>query len=48
MDRLEAPQLEALQRLQSILGPHDTDFVVSVLESVAWDVQVSTLCHVLQ
>ncbi|OJA07823.1 hypothetical protein AZE42_03419 [Rhizopogon vesiculosus] len=42
MDRLEAPQIEALQRLQSILGPHDTDFVVGVLESVAWDVQKAT------
>ncbi|KAG1721201.1 uncharacterized protein EDB91DRAFT_1256622 [Suillus paluster] len=42
MDGLEAPQLEALQRLQSILGPHDTEFVVSVLESVAWDVQKAT------
>ncbi|KAG0698627.1 hypothetical protein DFH29DRAFT_991038 [Suillus ampliporus] len=42
MDRLQASQIEALQRLQSVLGPHDTDFVVSVLESVAWDVQKAT------
>jgi len=41
MDRLEGAQIEALQRLQSVLGPHDTDFVIAVLESVAWDVQVS-------
>ena len=47
MDRLEGAQIEALQRLQSVLGPHDTDFVIAVLESVAWDVQVSIVRIVL-
>ncbi|KAG2138450.1 uncharacterized protein EDB93DRAFT_1165708 [Suillus bovinus] len=42
MDGLQGPQIEALQQLQSILGPHDTEFVVSVLESVSWDVQKAT------
>lgn len=42
MDGLQGSQIEALRQLQSILGPHDTEFVVSVLESVSWDVQVST------
>jgi hypothetical protein len=43
MDRLEPLQIEALQQLQSVLGPHDTEFVIGVLESVAWDVQVSVI-----
>ncbi|KAG2038010.1 hypothetical protein BDR03DRAFT_955537 [Suillus americanus] len=42
MDGLQGPQIEALQQLQSILGSHDTEFVVSVLESVSWDVQKAT------
>ncbi|KAG2340606.1 hypothetical protein BDR05DRAFT_889583 [Suillus weaverae] len=42
MDGLQGSQIEALQQLQSILGPHDTEFVVSVLESVSWDVQKAT------
>ncbi|KAG2740962.1 hypothetical protein P692DRAFT_20880483 [Suillus brevipes Sb2] len=42
MDGLQGSQIEALRQLQSILGPHDTEFVVSVLESVSWDVQKAT------
>lgn len=43
-DALSSSQKEALSQLQALTNGGDMDVAISVLESVEWDVQVST-CH---
>lgn len=46
VDTLSATQKDALAQLQAITDGGDTDVAVGVLESVDWDVQVSTRVYV--
>ncbi|KAH7922727.1 hypothetical protein BV22DRAFT_1197199 [Leucogyrophana mollusca] len=39
MDKLDPPQVEIVGQLQAISNGHDTEVLISVLESVGWDIQ---------